>query len=411
MLMKPATVDKLSSLLEQQFDQGAHSVTTMIQSMLRSTRDRLGMEVAFVSEFSGGRRIFRYVDKDDTMDIIEVGDSDPLDETYCKWVTEGRLPELIPDAQAMTLTQEFESTHKIPIGAHVSVPIRLPDGRVYGTFCTFSTRAHESLTSRDLAFIRVFCDITSALLSENMDSLGDAKEARLNIQSILDQDHLYMVAQPIVSMADNQPIGYELWARVGGPYSYRPDILFETAARVGLTDELTLRTIELTKGMFDQVPEHCYLALNLAPEFLVRHDLLALFEGAPLNRLVLEITEHVLVKDYDAIISQLKPLHEAGVRLSVDDAGAGYASLRHILQLSPDIIKLDMSLIRNIDTDKNRQALTSALIAFSESRGYDLIAEGIETQSERDILIELGVSLGQGYFWSRPQRLESPLHS
>jgi EAL domain-containing protein (putative c-di-GMP-specific phosphodiesterase class I) len=98
----------------------------------------------------------------------------------------------------------------------------------------------------------------------------------------------------------------------------------------------------------------------------------------------------------------LRPLRARGLRLAVDDAGAGYASFRHILRLRPDHIKLDMSLTRNIDTDKSKRALALALIEFARETGSELIAEGIETQGELATLRELGVMRGQGYLLGRP---------
>jgi EAL domain-containing protein (putative c-di-GMP-specific phosphodiesterase class I) len=98
----------------------------------------------------------------------------------------------------------------------------------------------------------------------------------------------------------------------------------------------------------------------------------------------------------------LEPLRKKGLRLAVDDAGAGYASFRHILRLEPDIIKLDMSLTRDIDTDRTRRALAAALIRFAQETGSKIIAEGVETQSELEVLRSLGISMAQGYLISRP---------
>jgi EAL domain-containing protein (putative c-di-GMP-specific phosphodiesterase class I) len=126
-----------------------------------------------------------------------------------------------------------------------------------------------------------------------------------------------------------------------------------------------------------------------------------------LSRVVLEITEHTTVEDYAKLHEVLRPLRERGMRLSIDDAGAGYSSFRHILRLRPDFIKLDISLTRDIDSDRGRRALAAALIGFARETGAELIAEGVETESELATLRKLGVHKAQGYLLGRPAPFET----
>jgi len=114
------------------------------------------------------------------------------------------------------------------------------------------------------------------------------------------------------------------------------------------------------------------------------------------------MTEHAPVGDYEALNRALQPLRAGGVRVAVDDAGAGFASLRHILLLVPDIIKLDISLTRGIDTDRPRRALSCALVAFARETSTVIVAEGIETGAELRTLKEIGVSQGQGFLIAKP---------
>jgi EAL domain-containing protein (putative c-di-GMP-specific phosphodiesterase class I) len=113
------------------------------------------------------------------------------------------------------------------------------------------------------------------------------------------------------------------------------------------------------------------------------------------------VTEHVAIEDYGAFRTAVKSLGSR-VRVSVDDAGAGFASFRHILELRPDFVKLDIGLVREIDHDDVRQALVAGIVYFARKSGCQLIAEGIETTGERDQLRTLGVDLGQGYLLGRP---------
>lgn len=122
---------------------------------------------------------------------------------------------------------------------------------------------------------------------------------------------------------------------------------------------------------------------------------------------MLEITEHAHVEDYNCLLQAIEPLRARGVRLAVDDAGAGYSSLQHILQLQPDLIKLDIGLTRSIDLDPARRALASALVSFARETGSHIIAEGVETASELAALRSIGVDKAQGYFLGRPMHLEA----
>jgi GAF domain-containing protein len=153
------------------------------------------------------------------------------------------------------------------------------------------------------------------------------------------------------------------------------------------------------------MPAGAFIAINLSPETLASDAMVETLRQFPLDRLVIELTEHEPVMDYAAVHGTLGPLRERGLRLAVDDAGAGFASLRHILRLAPDIIKLDRSLTAGIHLDQKRRALAAALISFAEETEASLIAEGIETQVQLDVLRSLGVPCGQGYYLGRPGRL------
>ena len=127
------------------------------------------------------------------------------------------------------------------------------------------------------------------------------------------------------------------------------------------------------------------------------------------SRIVLELTEHTRIDDYPALLEALDELRQHGVRIAVDDAGAGYAGLQQILGLRPDIIKLDVDLTRGIDTDPVRRALAACLVRFGEDTNSVIVAEGIETAAELETLRQLGVPWGQGYLLARPGPLPLPL--
>lgn len=156
-----------------------------------------------------------------------------------------------------------------------------------------------------------------------------------------------------------------------------------------------------------RLPADVYLTINISPDNVTNGALARLLAKHAVDRVVLEVTEHVPIADYAQFEAALAPLRRRGLRLAVDDAGAGYASFRHIISLQPDFIKLDMSITRDIDTDRTRRALAAALIRFAEETGSRIIAEGVETESELAVLRKLGVDKAQGYLLGRPAPIDA----
>jgi EAL domain-containing protein (putative c-di-GMP-specific phosphodiesterase class I) len=142
--------------------------------------------------------------------------------------------------------------------------------------------------------------------------------------------------------------------------------------------------------------------VNATPELILSGRVEQWLGDVPLGRLVIEVTEHARVRSYSQLQDALRRLHARGVRLAVDDTGAGYASLSHVLQLRPSIIKIDRSLITDIRTDPARRSLVTALVLLGLDLGATVTGEGIETPDERETLADLGVGFGQGYLLARP---------
>jgi EAL domain-containing protein (putative c-di-GMP-specific phosphodiesterase class I) len=207
------------------------------------------------------------------------------------------------------------------------------------------------------------------------------------------------VYQPIVDLGRGRVTGVEALARfdTGMPLQW-----FEEAADIGLREELEASAVAVELAGLPALPVDAYLSLNLSPSTLLRRDVARLLGAVPLERIVIEMTEHAPVGDYEALNRALQPLRAGGVRVAVDDAGAGFASLRHILLLVPDIIKLDISLTRGIDSDRPRRALSCALVAFARETSTVIVAEGIETGAELRTLKEIGVTQGQGFLIAKP---------
>jgi EAL domain-containing protein (putative c-di-GMP-specific phosphodiesterase class I)/DNA-binding NarL/FixJ family response regulator len=228
----------------------------------------------------------------------------------------------------------------------------------------------------------------------------EARSLRERIRRVIDEERFTPVFQPIVELATGTTAGFEALSRFRDEPVQSPDRWFADASSVGLRTELELAAASAAVARFREAPVDGYLSLNLSPETLSSSsELVGRLTG---DRVVIEITEHAAIEDYDALAPALAALRADGARVAVDDAGAGFASMRHALQLSPDFIKLDISLTRGIDGDPRRRALAVGLAGFASELGAAVIAEGIETAAELETLRALGVAYGQGYFIGRP---------
>jgi EAL domain-containing protein (putative c-di-GMP-specific phosphodiesterase class I) len=377
-----------------------------VDTILQAVRNHLGMDVAFVAEFRElyRDRIFHHVNAKDRSPI-KAGDAVPLERGFCQRVVDGRLPQLIVDAHALPEAASLPETDAIPIGSHLSVPIRLGDGRIYGTFCCFSFMADRSLTNRDLQMMKAFADILADQIDRERRRVLAQAEQKQRILEVIEAGQPAMVYQPIFDLDTQGMVGVESLARFQVPPQRTPDVWFAEAGTVGLGPTLEARAIRTALQALQRLPNDVYVAVNGSPEFILSGELPPLLREVDLHRVVLEITEHASVSDYDRLLGMLTPLRALGLRIGVDDTGAGYASMRHILSIEPDVLKLDISLTRGIDHDPKRRALASALIAFAREIKSSVIAEGVETAAELRTLRALGVSRAQGYHLARPMPL------
>ncbi|MGQ7792513.1 sensor domain-containing phosphodiesterase [Faunimonas sp. B44] len=382
---------------------------TTVERALQAVRAHLGMEVAYVSRFAGERTVFRAVDAPGNEGILKPGDSNPIDDVYCRHILEGRLPAFMPDTAAVPFAMAMPVTKAIPIGAHLSVPLRMPDGSVYGMFCCLGFNADKSLNERDLRMMGAFADLAAYEIARELEATTLAEERRARIRGAIDDAAFFPVYQPIWHTGAGRPVGVECLTRFTSAPERPPNVWFGEAAEAGMGVELELAAIRRALAEGTRFPAHLYFTVNASPDTILAGDLAGALSGMPLHRIVLEITEHAPVEDYAALAGALDPLRAAGMRVAVDDAGAGYSSLQHILHLRPDIIKLDMALTRDIDRDPARRALASALIAFGSETGCEVIAEGVETAAELAALRSLGVEKAQGYHLGRPMTADDAL--
>ena len=219
---------------------------------------------------------------------------------------------------------------------------------------------------------------------------------------LTDEQAFTMAFQPIVSLRDRKLVGAEALARFAGPPRRTPNLWFEEAVEIGLGEELELHAVRKAVRALSLIPRDLYLTVNVSPRTLAGKGFFTLVSEVDGSRLVAEVTEHAPIADYDRLGEAVGRLRQLGVRLAIDDAGAGFASLRHILKLTPDAIKLDLTLIRDIHRDPAKRVLAAGLISFAHASQVTIIAEGIERAAEAKVLVELDADQGQGYYLGRP---------
>jgi EAL domain-containing protein (putative c-di-GMP-specific phosphodiesterase class I) len=245
----------------------------------------------------------------------------------------------------------------------------------------------------------------SAATAVGAELRGQGEEARgkvILLRHVLDHDLMSIVFQPVVDIETREPIAFEALCRVNLPPRRPPNNWFADAADHDLGLEFELHAIRLALAHLSHLPDECPLHVNASPAVAMSPELALLFKGIAPGRIILEITEHTRIDDYPALAAALAPLRAAGVAIGVDDAGSGFSSMSHIVNMEADVIKVDISLVRDIHLNKMRRAMVGALAEFARQAEALVIAEGVELEEERATLITLGVTAAQGYLFGRP---------
>jgi PAS domain S-box-containing protein len=244
-----------------------------------------------------------------------------------------------------------------------------------------------------------FADLAGALIGRDVAERTEAGRGRDHIADVIARRAFGPVFQPIVDLRRDEIVGYEALTRFTD--GANPEILFAEAAAVGLGHELETATLHAALEAAESLPQSAWLNLNSSPELILAGEPLHTLLGGSRRHIVLEVTEHTAITDYPAFRAAMAALGPS-VEFAVDDAGTGFASLRHIVELRPTFVKLDRSLMAGLESDEARQAMIVGLCHFAHVTGCRLIVEGIETNSELTVLRALTIELGQGYLLGRP---------
>jgi PAS domain S-box-containing protein len=259
----------------------------------------------------------------------------------------------------------------------------------------------ETIVER-IAIVNI-SETASALLAERLHAWRDGVETRAALEQTIAQRAFSTVFQPIVDLDDGEVVGFEALSRFDS--GQQPEACFSDAWAVGIGVDLEIATLESAVAVSHGLPPGSWLNLNVSPQLLNDVERMRALISEAARPVVLEVTEHEPIKDYAAIRRSVSLLGRE-VRLAVDDAGSGVANFGHIIELSPDFVKLDVSLVHGVNANLGRQALVVAMQHFARTSGCHIIAEGIETPEEAATLQGFHVEFGQGFLLGRPSPVE-----
>ena len=231
-------------------------------------------------------------------------------------------------------------------------------------------------------------------------------EFRRRIELAIQPGAIDPVFQPVVDLQSRRLLGYEGLMRLPADREKPVEQWLEDAVVAGLGIDLEAAAIRAIADKLPFLPPDLRIGVNVSPAAVLTDEVSDLLASLGPQTMVVELTEHAEVEDYDSLASCLAGLRSAGLRISIDDVGAGFASLRHILRLSPDSLKIDRSVSGSCEDDPAALALVRALVSFADALGIDVIAEGIESAAAAELLRDLGVRYGQGYHFGRPAPVE-----
>jgi EAL domain-containing protein (putative c-di-GMP-specific phosphodiesterase class I) len=236
-----------------------------------------------------------------------------------------------------------------------------------------------------------------------------SRDSAAVIERVCCEAELETLFQPMLELESGECVAYEALTRFPDESTWSPRDWFANASELGLGDKLELAAIAAALGHLEDIPPRAALAVNVSPAVAITDEFFELV--APFAaRLILELTEHEPIDDYDTLADRLHDLRELGARIAVDDVGAGFASVRNAFRLAPDIVKLDLSLTNILTSDAATRTVIAALVEYAENTGVWVAAEGIESSAALEQVRRLGIAHGQGFLLGRPSGLAVSVH-
>lgn len=248
----------------------------------------------------------------------------------------------------------------------------------------------------------VLARVAGAQLAEHAERVRASAAERRRVVQLSYPEAITSLVQPIVATAGRRVVGVEALTRFPS-HAAGPMETLQDAQRLGLRSLLERAALARALQALPELPASWFLAVNLSARVLASGAVTDLLAHDSLPRLVVELTEHDAVDDYELLAAELAPLRRRGLRLAIDDVGAGFASLRHVLRARPDILKIDRAFITGIDADPSAEALVASLRDYAARVGATVVAEGVETPAEHAVMRRLGIDWLQGYLFGVPQ--------
>ncbi|WP_337062837.1 EAL domain-containing protein [Kineococcus sp. G2] len=286
----------------------------------------------------------------------------------------------------------------------LSVEVRRPDGVPGGRLLGVPASAAEPLDARQVEALHVVAALVAGVLHHRDRRSAEHRGRLASLDALVAGRGRRTVLQPVVDLRSGAVVGAEALSRFTGEDGYPrgPEQVFADARDSGMGVRLERAALESALTLLPALPAGAYLSVNASAEALLDAATRQVLLASQPERVVVEVTEHHRVDDYAALVESTAELRAEGLRLAVDDAGSGFASLQHVLHLSPDVVKLDIAFVRGIDGDPARRAVARALVGFASEVGATLVAEGVERPAELEVLRELEVDCAQGYLLGRP---------
>ncbi|WP_129338230.1 EAL domain-containing protein [Cellulomonas endophytica] len=375
------------------------SAEEQVAELLRTAKDALGLSVAFLSRMDGTTQHLEVVDSSIPF-LFQEGAKVAQATSFCQVIREGRLPAVIPDVRRFPEAMALPAARFPRLRSYVSVPVTLSDGTYYGTFCAAGLTTDKGLSERDRALLEVLASAAAVVIEPEVTAAAQRAEVEGRLLPVLASGGPTVVLQPIVDLATGRRVGAEALSRFPAAWGKAPDVVFAEAHAAGVGDDLELLALERAVEHLARVGG--YVAMNVSPGTLLTDGCAALLRRLPAPRVLLELSEHDPVEDYGALHAALAEARGRGMRLAIDDVGAGFSSLRHIVLCRPDVIKLDRSIVDGVAADDVLRTLVRALVEFAHGSATTVVAEGVETVDDVVALRALGVDLGQGWHFGRP---------
>ena len=369
-----------------------------VAELLRTAKNSLGLSLTFLTRLDGETQHLEVVES--SIPFFHDGQTQPQATSLCQAILDGKLPSVIPNVAKLPEAKRLPAARFPRIRSYISVPVSLSDGTLYGTFCAAGFTADNDLTKRDRALMEVLASAAATIIEPGIQERRREAAILSRLQPIRDAGGPRIVLQPIVALADGARVGAEALSRFPAEWGQAPDEVFADAASIGIGLELEMLAVRHAVDAFVGVSG--YLSINFSAQTLLDDRCQELLNSFPLERIVLELSEHDPVLDYRVLLDALAPLRRSGLRLAIDDVGAGFASLRHILLTSPDVIKLDRSIVAGIAAAPILRRLERSLTEFGHGAGAAVVAEGVETRDDALALRDVGVDYGQGWHFARP---------